>query len=146
MCILTVILFLIGIMDVVPTSGAKWVQSSLTVVYAFFYYVGLGAMAFAILGETSSTSLRAPTIALATATQAVMGIAFNFAIPYMVNPDEANLKGKVGFIFGGLALIATTWSWFFVPELKGRTFDEIDRMFQAKVPPRKMGSYPISPY
>ncbi|EHK39945.1 hypothetical protein TRIATDRAFT_42157 [Trichoderma atroviride IMI 206040] len=146
MCILTAILFLIGIMDVVPTAGAKWVQASLTVVYAFFYYVGLGAMAFAILGETSSTSLRAPTIALATATQAVMGIAFNFAIPYMVNPDEANLKGKVGFIFGGLALIATAWSWFFVPELKGRTFDEIDRMFQAKVPPRKMGSYQLTPY
>ena len=30
-------------------------------------------MAFAILGETSSSSLRAPTTALATATQAVMG-------------------------------------------------------------------------
>jgi hypothetical protein len=27
-----------------------------------------------------------------------------------------------------------------VPELKGRTFEEIDRMFQARVPPRKMGS------
>jgi sugar porter (SP) family MFS transporter len=146
MCILTGILFLIGIMDVVPTSAAKWVQSALTVVYAFFYYVGLGAMAFAILGETSSTSLRAPTIALATATQAVMGIAFNFAIPYMVNPDEANLRGKVGFIFGGLALFATAWSFFFVPELKGRTFDEIDRMFQAKVPPREMGSYQLTSY
>ncbi|RFU81642.1 maltose permease [Trichoderma arundinaceum] len=146
MCILTTILILIGIMDVVPTSGAKWVQASLTVVYAFFYYVGLGAMAFAILGEASSTSLRAPTIALATATQAVMGIIFNFVIPYLVNPDEANLKGKVGFIFGGLALIATTWSYFYVPELKGRTFDEIDRMFQAKVPPRKMGSHQLTPY
>ncbi|KAL7961106.1 general substrate transporter [Trichoderma compactum] len=146
MCILTLILFLIGIMDVVPTGAAKWVQASLTVVYAFFYYIGLGAMAFAILGEASSTSLRAPTIALATATQAIMGIIFNFAIPYMVNPDEANLRGKVGFIFGGLALIATAWSWFYVPELKGRTFDEIDRMFQAKVPPRKMGSYQLSSY
>ncbi|KAL7793210.1 general substrate transporter [Trichoderma ceciliae] len=146
MCILTGILVLIGIMDVVPTGGAKWVQASLTVVYAFFYYVGLGAMAFAILGETSSTSLRAPTIALATATQAVMGIIFNFVIPYLVNPDEANLKGKVGFIFGGLALIATTWSYFYIPELKGRTFDEIDRMFQAKVPPRKMGSHQLTPY
>lgn len=146
MCILTTILVLIGIMDVVPTSGAKWVQAALTVVYAFFYYVGLGAMAFAILGEASSTSLRAPTIALATATQAVMGIIFNFVIPYLVNPDEANLRGKVGFIFGGLALIATAWSYFYVPELKGRTFDEIDRMFQAKVPPRKMASYKLTDY
>ncbi|KAL7945180.1 general substrate transporter [Trichoderma barbatum] len=146
MFISTAILVLIGIMDVVPTGAAKWVQASLTVVYAFFYYVGLGAMAFAILGEASSTSLRAPTIALATATQAVMGVVFGFAIPYMVNPDEANLKGKVGFVFGGLSLIATIWSWFYIPELMGRTFDEIDRMFQAKVPPRKMGSFQLSSY
>ncbi|KAJ4190647.1 hypothetical protein NW759_016712 [Fusarium solani] len=75
-------------------------------------------------------------MALAIATQAIMGIAMNFVIPYMVNPDEANLKGKVGFIFGGLALLAMAWSWAFVPELKGRRYDEIDRLFEQKVSPR----------
>lgn len=68
----------------------------------------------------------------------------NFVIPYMVNPDEANLKGKVGFIFGGLAVLGTVWSFVYVPELKGRTFEEIDRLFFARVPPRKMGSFVLS--
>lgn len=140
---LTVILLLIGIMDVIPTSAAKWVQSACTVIYAFVYFATVGAMAFAILGEASSTALKAKTMALATATQAVMGIIMNFAIPYMVNPDEGNLKGKVGFVFGGLALIAGTWSWFYVPELKGRRYDEIDRLFQLKVNPRQMGTYQL---
>ncbi|KAK5992562.1 General alpha-glucoside permease-like protein [Cladobotryum mycophilum] len=140
---LDVILLLIGIMDVIPTGGAKWVQAALTVIYAFVYSASLGAMSFAILGEVSSTSLRAASIGLATATQAVMGVIFNTVIPYLVNPDEADLKGKVGFIFGGLAVIATVWSYFYVPELKGRTHDEIDFMFRMKVPPRKMGSYKI---
>lgn len=139
MSILTVLLFLIGIMDVVPTAAAKWVQASVTVIYAFVYFLTIGAMAFAILGEASSSVLRAKTISLATATQAICGLVMNFAIPYMVNPDEGNLKGKVGFIFGGLALIATVGSYIYVPELKGKTFDEIDRLFAAKVPPRKMG-------
>lgn len=138
---LTVLLFIIGIMDVVPSGAANWVQAGATVVYAFVYFLTIGAMAFAILGEASSTVLRAKTMSLATATQAVCGLAMNFAIPYMVNPDEANLKGKVGFIFGGLAAIATFGSWLYVPELKGKTFDEIDRLFAAKVPPRKMGEY-----
>ena len=62
-------------------------------------------------------------------------------VPYLVNPDKANLKGKVGFIFGGLSAIATLWSFFYVPELKGRTFDEIDHMFQSKIKPRNMASY-----
>lgn len=64
----------------------------------------------------------------------------NFAVPYMVNPDKANLKGKVGFVFGGLSAAATVWSFFYIPELKGRTFDEIDELFEKRVPPRKMGS------
>ncbi|KAJ4165098.1 hypothetical protein LMH87_006745 [Akanthomyces muscarius] len=141
MGILTVTLLLIGFLDLVHTGGAKWAQAALTVIYAFFYFLSLGAMAFTILSETSSTTLRAQSIALATATQAVMGTAFNFAIPYMINPDEGNLKGKVGFVFGGLGLIASIGSWFLIPELKDRTFDEIDTMFQRHVPPRKMGSY-----
>ena len=143
MAALTAMLMFIGIMDVVPTSGAKWVQAATTVIWAFVYFFTIGAMAFAILGEASSSALRAPTMALATATQAVMGTAMNFAIPYMVNPDEGNLKGKVGFVFGGLGLIGTIWSFFFVPELKGRTFREIDIMFFDRIPPRKMGSYHI---
>lgn len=143
---LTAILFIIGILDVVPTSGAKWVQASLTVFYGFVYACSLGPMAFVLLGETSSTTLRAPTVALATATQAVMGTAFNFAIPYMVSPTAAHLNGKVGFVFGGLGLIASIWAWFFIPELRGRSFQEIDTMFQNKVPPRQMGSYQITSY
>ena len=143
MVALTVILFLIGIMDVIPSSAAKWVQASFTVIYAFIYSLTIGAMAFAILGETSSSALRAKTTALATATQAIFGMAMNTAIPYMVNPDEANLKGKVGFVFGGLALIGTVGSFFYVPELKGRTFYEIDTMFSNHVPIRRMGNFKV---
>lgn len=143
MAILSTMLIVIGILDVIPTGAAKWVQAAITVVWAFVYFFTIGAVAFAILGETSSASLRAPTAALATATQAVMGIAMNFAIPYLVNPDEANLKGKVGFIFGGLGALGTIWAFFFVPELKGRTFREIDMMFQNRVPPRAMGKHQL---
>jgi len=67
----------------------------------------------------------------------------NFAIPYMLNPDEGNLRGKVGFVFGGLGALGTVWSYFFVPELKGRTFQEIDTLFFKRVPVRKMGTYQL---
>ncbi|KAH6724133.1 maltose permease [Leptodontidium sp. 2 PMI_412] len=139
MAVLTLILMLIGIMDVIPTGGAKWAQAALTVIYAFVYFMTIGAMAFVLLGEVSAPSLRAKTMGLAAVTQSVFGIAMNFAIPYMVNPDSGNLKGKVGFVFGGLGLMATIGSYFYVPELKGKTFTEIDSLFQAKVAPRKMG-------
>ncbi|EFQ31684.1 maltose permease [Colletotrichum graminicola] len=140
MACLTGLLIMIGIMVVVPSDGAKWVKASAIFIYALVYFLTIGATAFAILGETSSMALRANTIAITTATQAVCGLAMNLAIPYMVNPDQGNLKGKVEFIFGGLALIATIGSFFYVPEIKRRTFDEINQLFEAKIPPRKMGS------
>ncbi|KAK0125363.1 hypothetical protein ONS96_009211 [Cadophora gregata f. sp. sojae] len=139
MAVLTTILMLMRIMDVIPTGGAKWAQAALTVIYAFVHFMTIGAMAFVLLGEVSAPSLRAKTMGLAAVTQSVFGIAMNFAIPYMVNPDSGNLKGKVGFVFEGLGRIATIGSYFYVPELKGKTFAAIDSLFQAKVAPRKMG-------
>ncbi|OXV11343.1 hypothetical protein Egran_00897 [Elaphomyces granulatus] len=138
---LTVCLMLIGILDVIPTNGAAWVQASFTVVYALIYQSTIGAMAFVLLGEVSSPRLRAKTTALATATQSVFGIAMNVAVPYMVNPDAANMKGKVGFVFGGLSFLAAIGAFLYVPELKARSFEEIDLLFSLRVPPRKMGSY-----
>ncbi|KIW75231.1 hypothetical protein Z517_12005 [Fonsecaea pedrosoi CBS 271.37] len=138
---MTVVLMLMGILDVVHTSAARWVQASCTVVYALIYQITIGCIAFALLGEVSTPSLRAKTVGLATACQAVFGTVMNIVVPYMVNPDKANLKGKVGFVFGGACLLGTLWSYFYVPELKGRTFQEIDYLFQHRVPPRKMGQY-----
>ncbi|KAL3426963.1 maltose permease [Phlyctema vagabunda] len=143
MAALTTLLLLIGIMDVIPTGGAKWAQSSFTVIYAFVYFMTIGAMAFVLLGEVSSPKLRAKTTGLCTMTQSIFGIGMNFAVPYMVNPDAGNLKGKVGFVFGGLGAITTVASFFYIPELKGKTFAEIDDLFAAKVPPRKMGDYKL---
>lgn len=143
MACLTAILFLIGIMDVIPAGAAKWVQASLTVVFAFVYFMTIGAMAFVILGEVPAPSLRAKTMGLAAVTQSVFGIGMNFAVPYMVNPDSGNLKGKVGFVFGGLGAIGTVGSFFYVPELKGKTFAEINALFVAKTPPRRMGQVKI---
>lgn len=140
---MTTVLLLMGILDVVHTSAARWVQASCTVVYALFYQATIGPLAFAILGETPTSSLRAKTVGLATAMQAVFGTLMNVVVPYLVNPDKANLRGKVGFIFGGLCALGTAWSWLFVPELKGRTFAEIDWLFQNGVKPRHMGGYTL---
>jgi MFS transporter, SP family, general alpha glucoside:H+ symporter len=38
-------------------------------------------------------------------------------------------------------IISTIWSYFYIPELKGLTFEQIDYLFQHKVSPRGMGSY-----
>lgn len=49
--------------------------------------------------------------------------------PYMINPDEGNMRGQAGFFFGGLAFLCLTWAWFQLPELKGMTFHDVDCFF-----------------
>lgn len=46
----------------------------------------------------------------------------------------------MGFIFGGLGVVATVLCFFYIPELKGKTYQEIDELFVRQVPPRKTGS------
>ena len=84
-------------------------------------------MAFAILGDTSSSTVRALTVAAAIATQSAMGTAISFADPYIECQDEGNLKGKVGFGFGGLGMIGKIWSFFFVSELKRQMARDLAR-------------------
>ncbi|KAM0370034.1 hypothetical protein ACHAPY_010713 [Fusarium culmorum] len=56
-----------------------------------------------------------------------------FTLPYLMNPGYANLGAKVGFIYGSFAYVACIWAFFYYPELKGRSLEEIDLMFEERI-------------
>ena len=97
-------MFLIAILDCVPNyenrPGVIWAQSTIMVIWNGIYDLTIGPVCFVLICEVSATKVRARTIAVATAVQAVCGIAMTVAIPYMINPDQANMRGKLGFFFG----------------------------------------------
>jgi hypothetical protein len=118
---LAILQFIIAFLDCAPNiennKSITWAQSVLMLIWNFVYDWSIGPVCFVLLCEVSATRVRSKTIALATAAQATAGIAMTIAIPYMINPDQANLRGKLGFFFGGLATSCLLWSWFRVPEL-----------------------------
>ncbi|WQF83357.1 Putative major facilitator, sugar transporter, major facilitator superfamily [Colletotrichum destructivum] len=142
---LIVLQLLIGVLDCVPgrPKGVAWAESSLMLIWNFAYDLSVGPICFVLISEASATRLRSKTIALATAAQGVIGIIMTVAIPYMINPDEANMQGKLGFFFGGLACLCFIWAWFRVPETKGRTYEELDILFEQRVPARDFKSHII---
>lgn len=147
-CILVVLVFLVGILDVVPgygtsNTGVVWAQCSMMVVYNFFYDLTIGPLCFVYLSETSSAKLRDKTIALATTVNALINVACAVGIPYAINPDQGNLRGKLAFIFFGLSLPCLVWLFLALPETKGKTFDEIDLLFQKKIPTKHFGTYQL---
>ncbi|KAF4339292.1 maltose permease MAL61 [Fusarium beomiforme] len=104
---------------------------------------GLGAWpaGYAILGETSSLQLRSLTQGLAGIAEKGFSIMLAVLLPMLFSRDKAALGGKTGFLFCGLCLIGTVLTWFFIPEMKGRSAIEIDHMFEMRLPARKFKSF-----
>ena len=75
---------------------------------------------------------------------AVCSFVVAFTLPYLLDPPYANLQGKVGFIYGSMCFLALVWGYFFLPELKNRSLEELEEMFEAKVPLRKFRHYQTS--
>ncbi|CAK1357586.1 uncharacterized protein RHO25_008305 [Cercospora beticola] len=145
--LLVVLMILIGILDCIPgyeeNKPLIWAQSSLMLVWNFCYDFSVGPVCFVILCEVSATKVRSKTIAVATATQALLAIGMTVAIPYMLNADQADMRGKIGFFYGGLSAIALVWAYFRIPETKGRTYEELDIMFSRDVPTRQFKKYRV---
>jgi SP family general alpha glucoside:H+ symporter-like MFS transporter len=134
---LTIIQFVIGGLDCAPNysnrPGIAWAESVLMLVWYFVYSLSIGPIAYVILCEVSAVRVRAKTIAISLAVEALATILMTVIFPYMINPDEANMRGKVGFFFGGLALLCLAWSWTSLPELRGRTYYEADVLFNQNI-------------
>ncbi|KAJ4352068.1 uncharacterized protein N0V89_007414 [Didymosphaeria variabile] len=139
--VLTVILFVMAGCAVPGTPGGSKAAVSMILIYCWWYNVTIGATAYTILCEVSTSRLRIKTIAIGLALQNALNTMWSFVLPYLFNPDKLNLGGKLGFIFGGLAVICLVYLWFYQPETAGRTYEELDEMFIKRVPARQFKTY-----
>lgn len=104
---------------------------------------GLGCWpaSYAVVGEASALSLRAKAQGVGVLVHNLFNIIFNLILPYMYNPDSGNLRAKTGFVYAGFCLVALVGSWAVIPEMKGRSVDELDRMFELGVRAREFGRW-----
>ncbi|KAF0318188.1 MFS hexose transporter [Colletotrichum asianum] len=114
---------------------------ALLLIYCFFYNVTIGATAYSLLTEVATSRLRAKTASMALALQNALFTMWAFVIPFLFNPDQANLQAKVAFIFGAFSILSTVYLFLYQPEVAGRSYEELDEMFMKKVPARDFKSY-----
>jgi hypothetical protein len=140
---LATIMFLIGAIDFAPraSSAPTWAQCSLMLLANLIYDITIGPLCYVMLAEVPTARLRGLTIALATVSVQIVSIIFAVAIPYAMNKDEGDWRGKVGFIFCGTGCLCTIYCFFFMPETRNRTFEELDVLFERKVSSREFCTY-----
>lgn len=92
---LTLVLFSIGGLATAATPKTITGAVALIITWAFFYAISIGSTAYTILTEVSTSRLRVKTIAIGIALQNISYTIWYFVLPYLFNPNHANLGAKV---------------------------------------------------
>lgn len=98
--------------------------------------MGIWPASHVVAAETSSLQLRAKSQGIGWFVSGIASGVFSIILPYIYNADKGNLRAKTGFVMAGFAAVGVLATWLTVPEMKGRTPMEIDRMFALKLPTR----------
>lgn len=84
-------------------------------------------------GESGSARLRAKTATLATGSNAIIGTVTNIVIPF----ELAAIGPKTGYMFFGIGIICTVLTYIWIPDVTGRTYAQLDELFEKRIPARK---------
>ncbi|KAM0276012.1 hypothetical protein ACHAQH_007182 [Verticillium albo-atrum] len=121
-------------------AAAQWAIGSLLLVYTLTYNCTVGPICYSLVSELSSTRLKTKTVVLARNVYNMLGITTNVLTPRMLNPSAWNWGAKAGFFWAGTCALCFVWTYFRLPEPKGRTYGELDVLFEQKVSARKFKS------
>ena len=146
--VLCALLFIIGMVGIAPASNhsASWAIGSMLLIFTFIYDLTVGPVCYSLVAELSSTRLRAKTIVIARNLYNIAGIITNVLTNYMLSPTAWNWGAKSGFFWCGTCFMCFVWIFFRLPEPKGRTYGELDILFEHKVPARKFKYTNVDPF
>jgi SP family general alpha glucoside:H+ symporter-like MFS transporter len=119
------------------SKAANNAQASLGLLVSVLFCLGPAPASWVIIGETSSVRLRPLTTGIGRAAYYLCNIPCIFLASYMLNTDKWDLGGKSGYVWAATALICSVMSWIWIPEMKHRSFREIDILFTRRVQARK---------
>lgn len=146
MFILLVIIGSVGAaIDSKTNAGAGWAIGSMLLLLTMIYDMTVGPVCYALVSEVASTRLRSKTIVLARSTYNVGNIVVSIIAPRMLNPTAWDWGAKGGFFWAGCGTLCFAWAFFRLPEPKGRTYGELDVLFEQRVSARKFAGMKIDP-
>ncbi|KAE9382049.1 general substrate transporter [Stipitochalara longipes BDJ] len=133
---------IVGVIGVTAGRLEKHNNSAVSAMIAFicfniaFFSVTWGPVAWVVVGEVFPIPIRSRGVGLATSSNWFWNCIIGVITPYLVGTakHDANLGAKVFFMWGGLCCISLTFAYFLVPETKGLSLEQVDRMLEETSP------------
>lgn len=128
--------FIVAIAGTVDGTNPTTVKAEIAFIciYIFFFASTWGPGAWVVIGEVFPLPIRSRGVALSTASNWLWNCIIAVITPYMVSPDKANLKAKVFFVWGSLCACCFVYAYFLIPETKGLSLEQVDRMMEETTP------------
>ncbi|KAI9733625.1 MAG: hypothetical protein M1834_003227 [Cirrosporium novae-zelandiae] len=106
--------------------GVGWFGVALVYLYMMMYGLSYGPVWVTVPSEIFSSARRAKGVGLAGAINWLANFIIGIAVPPMI---ESIGYGTYIF-FASFCLLAAVFSYFLVPELEGKTLEQIDDIFK----------------
>ncbi|KAI0018663.1 putative MFS alpha-glucoside transporter [Xylariomycetidae sp. FL0641] len=138
---LFVILLVLGFLGLAKDrDAASLATGSVLLVWALCYQVTVGTVCYSLVAEISTRRLQIKTVVLGRILYNVVGIICNVLTPYMINPTAWDWGNYTSFFWAGSCFLCCIYTYYRVPEPSGRTFAELDLLFEKKISARKFAS------
>lgn len=139
-CMMVILLVIIGGLGFLSSGTiAGGITIGMMCLWVVAYGTSAGPCGYLLLGESSTLRLRAKTTGFAAAMSGVFGLIFNYSTPLMILPTGggAGWGLKTSFFYAGTGFIGLVLVYFFVPEHRGRSYAELDELYNSKISARK---------
>ncbi|KAF4311123.1 putative sugar transporter protein [Botryosphaeria dothidea] len=131
-------LYLVGGLGTIahPNSAAKDTLVAGLMLFGVFFGLTWAPLSYITMAEAPARRVAEKTSMLANSISITFAFIISFTVPYLVNADYAGLGARVGFLYGSTTVCVTVLCWLFVPEMKGRSLEELDALFEKGTPTR----------
>jgi len=131
--------YIVAIVGVTVSStniAGQHVLIAFVCIYIAFFASTWGPIAWVVIGEIFPLNIRGKAMSMSAASNWLFNFAIGFATPYMVDslPGDAHLGSKVFFIWGTTCLGCLLFTYFFIPETKGLSLEQVDILYQNTTP------------
>jgi sugar porter (SP) family MFS transporter len=118
--------------------------AALGFIFNFVWATSFLSISVLLPPEIATPKLRSMTMGYTVAWAQTTAVITTFAVPQLTSAGAANLGAKTYLVFAGCMACIIVWSYWLIPETKGRTYAEIDEMYDNKVPMWKWSKYETS--